>query len=166
MGQEHKPGEIVPKSGIYTITHDLCTPTCRMRLQRDQEAGGSRPAGIARASASARACGQACRRNRSPRGGACAGFVRPARHGAAVSAHAQCRGRSAAVGSRRSSPSWSRRQHQQHRALDVGGTRRACRCRARSNPHPHSRRQEPRQGPRKAHGPPPFPQRRHRRKRP
>ena len=28
---------------------------------------------------------------------------------------------------------------------------------ARSYPHPHRRRQEPRQGPRKAHGPPPFP---------
>jgi hypothetical protein len=27
----------------------------------------------------------------------------------------------------------------------------------RSNPHPHRRRQEPRQGPRKAHGPTPFP---------
>ena len=37
---------------------------------------------------------------------------------------------------------------------------------ARSYPHPDSRRQEPRQGPRKAHGPSPFPQHRHRRKRP
>jgi hypothetical protein len=31
------------------------------------------------------------------------------------------------------------------------------RCGARSYPHPHRRRPEPRQGPRKAHGPPPFP---------
>src|SRR6266436_7924798 len=34
------------------------------------------------------------------------------------------------------------------------------------NPHPHRRRQEPRQGPRKAHGPTPFPEHRHSRKRP
>src|SRR6516225_259188 len=49
------------------------------------------------------------------------------------------------------------RQHQQHRAVDAGGTRRACRRRARSYPNPYRRRQEPRQGPRKGHGPPPFP---------
>jgi hypothetical protein len=49
------------------------------------------------------------------------------------------------------------RQHQQHRALDARRTRRACRCRARSNPNTDSRRQGPRQGPRKAHGPTPFP---------
>jgi hypothetical protein len=36
------------------------------------------------------------------------------------------------------------RHRQQHRALDIGGTRRACRCRARFNPHPHRRRREPR----------------------
>jgi hypothetical protein len=57
-------------------------------------------------------------------------------------------------------------RQQQHRALDAGGTRRACRCSTRSYPHPHRRRQEPRQGPRKADGPTPFPQHRSRRKRP
>jgi len=36
-------------------------------------------------------------------------------------------------------------------------SRRTGRRRARSYPHPHRRRPEPRQGPRKAHGPPPFP---------
>src|SRR5262249_17500201 len=36
-------------------------------------------------------------------------------------------------------------------------TRRACRRGARSNPHPHRRRQEPRQGPRKAYGAAPCP---------
>jgi hypothetical protein len=48
------------------------------------------------------------------------------------------------------------RQHQQHRALDAGGTRRPRRRGARSYPHPDSRGQEPRQGPRKAHGPTPL----------
>jgi Resolvase, N terminal domain len=49
------------------------------------------------------------------------------------------------------------RHRHQHRALDAGGTRRSCRCGARSYPHPHGRGPEPRQGPRKAHGPTPFP---------
>jgi hypothetical protein len=49
------------------------------------------------------------------------------------------------------------RQQQQHRALDARGTRRPRRRGARPNPHPHRRRPEPRQGPRKAHGPSPFP---------
>jgi hypothetical protein len=31
MAQEYKPGEIVPQSGIYTITHDLAHAECRMR---------------------------------------------------------------------------------------------------------------------------------------
>jgi hypothetical protein len=31
VAQEFKPGEIVPQSGIYTITHDPGMPTCRTR---------------------------------------------------------------------------------------------------------------------------------------
>ena len=98
MAQAYKPGEIVPQSGIYTITHDPAHadmshevtvikgrrfPTCRMQGHPLR----------------ARPCGQACRRDRSSRGGACAGFVTPARHGAAVSAQAQRRGRSAGMDS-------------------------------------------------------------------
>jgi hypothetical protein len=31
MAQEYKPGEIVPQSGIYAITHNPATLTCRIR---------------------------------------------------------------------------------------------------------------------------------------
>jgi Resolvase, N terminal domain len=49
------------------------------------------------------------------------------------------------------------RHRHQSRALDAGGTREPRRRGARSDPHPDSRRPEPRQGPRKAYGPSPFP---------
>jgi hypothetical protein len=51
------------------------------------------------------------------------------------------------------------RHRHQHRVLDAGGTRRPRRRRARPDPHPDGGKQEPRQGPTKAHGPPPFPDR-------
>src|SRR5215469_16678427 len=47
------------------------------------------------------------------------------------------------------------RHRHQHRALDARRPRRPRRRGAGSYPHAHRRRQEPRQGPRKAHGPPP-----------
>jgi DNA invertase Pin-like site-specific DNA recombinase len=50
------------------------------------------------------------------------------------------------------------RHRHQHRALDARGSPRACRCRTRSYPHSDSRRQEPRQGSRKAYGPTSFPE--------
>jgi hypothetical protein len=52
------------------------------------------------------------------------------------------------------------RHRHQHRALDARFTRRTY----RSNPHSHRRRQKLRQGPRKSHGPPTFPQHRRGRK--
>jgi hypothetical protein len=100
MAQEFKPGEIVPQSGIYTITHDPAHgdmphevtvikgrrfPTCR-NLQGHQ--------------LRARPRGQACRRDRPSRGGACACACAVIsscrRHGAGVSAFLT-NGRSAAM---------------------------------------------------------------------
>src|SRR5262249_52842689 len=49
------------------------------------------------------------------------------------------------------------RHRHQHRALDPGHTRRPGRRGVPSYPPPHRRRPEPRQGPRKSHGPSPFP---------
>jgi len=93
MAQEYKPGEIVPQSGIYTITHDPAHadmphqvtvikgrrfPTCRHCEGHHLRA---------------RARGEACRRDRSSRRGACAGRISTPcfRHGAAGSASAGLR---------------------------------------------------------------------------
>jgi hypothetical protein len=51
MAQEFRPGEIVPQSGIYTITHDPAHADMPHEVTVIK-AGASRPAGIARASAS------------------------------------------------------------------------------------------------------------------
>jgi hypothetical protein len=52
MAQEFRPGEIVPQSGIYTITHDARACGHAARGDGDQGPAFPDPAGIARASAS------------------------------------------------------------------------------------------------------------------
>jgi len=50
MDQEFKPGQIVPESGIYRITHDPQHPDMPHEVTSSR-AGASLHAGIARASA-------------------------------------------------------------------------------------------------------------------
>ncbi len=62
MAQEYKPGEIVPQSGIYTITHDPVHADMPHEVTVTK-AAVSRPAGTARASRS----NSRMRRSTSPR---------------------------------------------------------------------------------------------------
>jgi hypothetical protein len=65
MAQEYKPGEIVPQSGIYTITHDPVHADMPHEVHRYQRQTFSDLSALQRRQVSSRSFGKARRRNRS-----------------------------------------------------------------------------------------------------
>jgi hypothetical protein len=77
VAQHYRPGEIVPQSGVYTITHDPVHADMPHEVTVIK-AGASRPAGIAKASGSS-SPRKARLRDRAFRSGLCAGAVTASR---------------------------------------------------------------------------------------
>jgi hypothetical protein len=75
MAQEYRPGEIVPQSDIYTITHDPVHADMPHEVTVIKRPALSDLPALQGHPLRAQPCGQTCRRDRSPRGGARAGAV-------------------------------------------------------------------------------------------